>query len=497
MANVKHIHIESMTALLQQSFSTTVSDDYIVTVDNMIVRQGTPTIKYHDVCYCKPLNAIYTHGQFYGEATIDNYQYIGSVYGVQWDTADPSPECTRIGNLSLHVTLPIQSGMVGGTMTDDGTFTPFTHTDDWTSETRDGSIGQVMVEIPLHYRRFEFEGTIVRVLLSETPVIGFTTVAEQFCSAYEAALDHTNNKLASVVNFTAQYRGGNNTASWDSEDTAGQGGESHRSLLGRPATTINLANFRTYARNRKANSTEWNAYTYEIARALYWLYVCEYATLNSQKAYDASTTTEGYKKGGLGDGVSTWDGTSWNNWNGYNPFVPCGWTDALGNGSGVRNYTVYNASGTALKTFSVPRYRGIENPWGHIWKATDGLLVQVYSGSDGVSQVYATDNTADFSSSSYTAYRLVGNEMRTNNYVMQLHLGEHGDITAKSGNGNSTSYYCDYHYTNVDSTSLRAVFLGGTAYYGAYCGFVCSCSHRAVTIAITSIGSRLCFKRSA
>lgn len=497
MANVKHIHIESMQALLAQSFSTTVSDDYIVTVDNMIVREGTPTIKYHDVCFCKPLNSIYTHGQFYGEASIDNYQYVGSVYGVQWDTADPSPECTRIGNLSLHVTLPIQSQMVGGTLTDDGVFTPFASTDDWTGETRDGSIGQVMVKIPPHYRRFEFEGTIVRELMSLSPVIGFTAVPEQFVSAYEASLDRTNLKLSSVVNFTAQYRGGNNQSAWDSEDTGGAGGESHRSVLGRPATYLSLTDFRTYARNRKSGVDWWNCNTYEVQRALYWLFVTEYATLNSQKAYDASTTTEGYKKGGLGDGVSTWDGTSWSNFNGYYPFVPCGWTDEFGNFTGVKNYTVYDASGTALKTFAVPRYRGIENPFGHIWKHTDGILCQVYSGTDGVSQVYATDDPSEFSSTSYDAYRLIGNELRSSQYISQLHLGDNGDITAKAGGGNSTSYYCDYHYTNISSTELRAVLWGGAAYDGAYCGFVFSYTYRAPSIAATTVGSRLCFKRSA
>ena len=416
-----------------------------------------------------------------------------TIYGVQWDTADPSPECVRIGNSSLHVTLPVQSGMVGGTLTDEGVFTPFTHTDDWTSETRDGSIGQVMVKIPRHWRRFEFDGTIVRLLMSATPVEGFMEVPEQFCSAYEAALDRTNLKLASVVNTTAQYRGGNNNAAWDSEDTAGQGGESHRSLLGRPATSIDLTNFRTYARARKSGETWWNCNTYEVQRALYWLYVCEYATLNSQKAYDASTTTEGYKKGGLGDGVSTWTGDAWNSFNSYYPFVPCGWTDTLGNGSGVRNYTVFNASGTALKTFAVPRYRGIENPWGHIWKHTDGILCNVTAST---SPIYATDNPADFSSSSYSAMRLIGNEMRNEAYIKELHLGENGDITAKSGNGSSTSYYCDYHYTNTSSTGLRAVLFGGSALDGALGGFVRSDTGGAPARTAAHIGSRLCFKRT-
>ena len=493
MANVKHVHIEDTATLVAQSFSASPADDYVVSVDDMTVRPGVPTIKYHDICVCKPIGSLYTHGQFYGEMTVDDYQYVGSVYGVQWDTADPSPECTRIGNLSLHVSLPVQSLMVGGLLTDAGAFTPFSHTSDWTSETRNGSVGQVMVRIPLHYRKFEFDGTVVRMLLSLSPVIGFTVVPEQYVSAYEAALDRTNSKLCSVVNASAQYRGGNNQSAWDAEDTSGQGGESHRSQLGRPVTYTSLTNFRTYARNRKANSTEWNCNTYEVQRALYWLYVCEYATLNSQKAYDASTTTEGYRKGGLGDGVTTWDGTNWNNFNSYYPLVPCGWTDNIGNGTGVRNYTVYDASGTALKTFAVPRYRGVENPFGHIWKHTDGILCQVYSGTDGVSQVYATDNPADFSSTSYSAYRLIGNELRVQQYVSQLHLGENGDITAKAGGGNSTSYYCDYHYCNVENTGLRAVLFGGFSSSGTGAGLVCSYSLYAPSNTRASVGSRLCF----
>jgi hypothetical protein len=107
--------------------------------------------------------------------------------------------------------------------------------------------------------------------------------------------------------------------------------------------------------------------------------------------------------------------------------------------------------------------------------------------------VYATDNPADFSSTSYSAYRLIGNEMRTNSYVMQLHLGEYGDITAKSGNGNSTSYYCDYHYTDVSSTSLRAVLFGGLSLHGATAGLVYSYSVLAPSTATAYVGSRLCY----
>lgn len=36
----------------------------------------------------------------------------------------------------------------------------------------------------------------------------------------------------------------------------------------------------------------------------YWLYVVEYANFNSQEAYNATLTDEGYRQGGLGNGIT-------------------------------------------------------------------------------------------------------------------------------------------------------------------------------------------------
>ena len=488
MERIRYFNVETLSDLSKVKFSGDPGDTTYFTYSDTTPRQGAPDVAWHGVCTVAPVGQVYSHGKFYFPGRSG---YSGTVYGVQWDTSDPSPECTRIGNLSLHATLPVQGKMVGGTMADDGTFTEFSNQDDWTGEVRDGSIGQVMVRIPTFWIKFETWGDVYKVLMSAVPVVGFTMVKEMYVSAYEASLDRTDLKLSSVVNASARYRGGNDNSSWDAEDTAGEGGESHRSLLGRPATGISLTDFRTYARKR--GSTAWNCHFYLMQKTLYWLYVVEYATLNSQKASNAALDDNGFHQGGLGDGVTTWDGTSWNNFNSYYPLVPCGWTDNIGNGTGVRNYTVYDASGTALKTFAVPRYRGVENPFGHIWKHTDGILCQVYSGTDGVSQVYATDNPADFSSTSYSAYRLIGNELRVQQYVSQLHLGAYGDITAKAGGGNSTSYYCDYHYTNTDNTGLRAVLFGGYSAAGTTAGLVYSDSVHAPSHSNALVGSRLCF----
>ena len=58
----------------------------------------------------------------------------------------------------------------------------------------------------------------------------------------------------------------------------------------------------------------------------------------------------------------------------------------------------------------------------------------------------------------------------------------------------STTYFCDSHYTNIPtSTTLRGVLFGGRASYGANAGFACAYSRNAPSAANARIGSRLCF----
>ena len=411
-------------------------------------------------------------------------------YGIEWDTEVSSPAVTRIGNMDLHRTLPIQSRMRGCLLNDNGKVTKYLNPKDWTGEVRDGSRGQVMVEIPMHYRRCETEGTKRRVKLSEFPLPDYHQVPRMYVSAYEASLQRSTNKLCSVVNTDPDYRGGNNQAAWDG---------TYRSLLGRPVTGINRTNFRTYARNRNnAATAEWNLYTYHVHKAIYWLYVVEYANRNSQLPFIAELTAEGFHQGGLGDGVSNWKSSDWGTFNSYSPFVPCGHTDTLGNATGVVAYTAYNADGSELKTSYVPRYRGVENPFGHIYKWTDGINVRISpteeNGGDNLSKVFVCDDPYLYNDTDYNGYKHVGNEVRTSGYVKDIIFGEEGEIMPSLVGGGSTQFFCDYHDTNIPTTeTLRGVLLGGYAIRGASAGLASAYSHDAPSIAYPDFGSRLCF----
>lgn len=411
-------------------------------------------------------------------------------YGVEFDITVSSPTCTRIGNTDLHKSLPVQSRMKGCLLDDDGNVVEYLNPSDWTGNVLDGSRGQVMVEIPAHYRKFETDGNKRRVRISELPLEGYHQVPKTYVSAYEATVERSTLKLASVKNTAEDYRGGNNNSEWDG---------TYRTLLGMPATAISRTDFRKYARNRKTTTTEWNCMLYSVQKTLYWLFVTEYATLNTQAAYNSELTSEGYRQGGLGAGATTLNGTLWSTFNGYYPVIPCGTTDSLGNNTGEVIYTMpteYDSSNEV--TVQVPRYRGIENPFGHIWQWTDGINVRISptadNGGDDLSKVYVCDDPSKFSDSSYTGYSHVGNEARKEGYVKQLIFGEYGEIISQEVGGGSTTYHCDYHYTNIPtSESLRGVLLGGYAAGGARVGFAYVDSSCAPLSSTAHFGSRLCF----
>ena len=414
-------------------------------------------------------------------------------YGV--DINLTTGEVTRVGNMDLHRSLPVQSRIRGCLLSDEGKVNEYLNPLTWTNSVRDGSRGQVMNEIPMHYRKCYYpSATVYRVMMSEYPVPGYMQIPTMYCSAYEAALQRSTLKLASVVNTDADYRGGNNNAEWDG---------TYRSLIGMPASYISPTNFRTYARNRNGGDTQWNKLTYSLYRALYWLFVVEYATINSQAPYNPELTAEGFRQGGLGQGVTTLEGTKWSNYNNYHPFIPCGYTDEFGNGTGIKDFAMpaeYDPDATSPKVVSVARYRGIENPFGHLMKWVDGVNIMtsptVEAGGDGLQHAYVCDDPAKFAYSVYgDPYRYVGALAANSGWIKKIHGGVYGDILPLEVGGGSTTFFCDYYSRTGSAEAVKhtVVALGGSAYYGTFAGLSCSYANLSPSTAGACYGSRLCF----
>lgn len=404
-------------------------------------------------------------------------------YGVEWDTASSSPDGVRVGNMQLHRELPIQSKMRRCLLDRDGGVKEYLDNElSWGGSYLDYA---VMTEMPEHWYKLYFNGTKFRMMLSEIPLPGYKHVDKFYISTYEARMYRTDNLLCSAAGASKlsdpnsiNFRGGDNTAEWD---------DTYRSLLGCPVTNLTRDQFRQAARKRGSG---WEMYTYGAHKTLFWLFAVEYATLNSQKPFNAQKDANGFSQGGLGPGPTQM--TDWTNFNNANPLIPCGYTNEFGNGSGEKAYVVKNASGGTHATLMVNRYRGIENPFGHIWKYTDGANIQVTTGDNGLSILWTTADPSNFSDSSYVGYDKKGNICRVNGYAKNTLLGEDGDIIATEIGGSSSTYWCDYYYTNTSTNSLRLVAVGGGS-DGADAGFIRVNTSETPSGAYKHFGSRLCF----
>jgi len=303
-----------------------------------------------------------------------------------------------------------------------------------------------------------------------------------YVSAYKAALNRTTLKLSSVKNTSTTYRGGNNQSAWDALD---------KTMLGKPVTNVSRTNFRVYAQKRGVN---WSMQNYRTWKTVYWLYIIEYATRNSQTAVDYTYTAEGYHKGGLGNGVTNLVAAEWSTYNGYHPVIPCGTSDSLANSTGQKLYVIPGYTGT--NTVYVARYRGIENAFGEIWDWVDGINFQFLQ-TQQTAKAYIIDNPNHFADENVNIgkARAVVDVSKTSGYIKSMVFGSYGDVLAvnagTSGTGSST-YYADYNYSGYAGSywGWRALLVGGHAYHGSAAGLGCA---GAASAAAASVGSRLCF----
>jgi hypothetical protein len=402
-------------------------------------------------------------------------------YGVEWDTASSSPDGVRVGNMQLHRELPIQSKIRGVILDNKGGIKSYLNNSNWGNIDTEYLTESIMTEIPEHWYKFYQDGTKFRMMLSAMPLPGYNHIDQFYISSFESGIDRSSSTLISsygVGSTNVNKRGGDNTSEWDG---------TYRSLLGCPVTYLTRDQFRQAARK---HGSGWEMYTYGAHKTLFWLFAVEYATLNSQKPFNAQKDANGFSQGGLGEGASQM--TDWINFNNANPLIPCGYTNEFGNGSGEKAYVVKNASDGTHATLMANRYRGIENPFGHVWKYTDGANIQVTTGDAGLSILWTTDDPSNFSDTSYTGYDKKGNICRTSGYAKKMLLGENGDIIPTEVDGSSSTYWCDYYRTTITIDGIFVVLAGSSA-NGALGNGLASIYGGYTSNSARDIGTRLCF----
>ena len=397
-------------------------------------------------------------------------------YGVEWDSTVADPTLTRIGNPLLHKSLPVQS-QYKGCVANGAKVNYYLDPNDWskkadgTPSVLDGTDGTVRVHIPKFYGKSGVEGNKRWVRVSTVKCDDtWVEIPEMLLDAYRSTVNQTGNKAVSVVNTTAQFRGGGNRTANDTYlDT-----DAFRSDLGKPRTNISRANMRTYATNAGSEMLCYEYYKW----IFYWAWVIEYATFNSQATYNAELTADGYHQGGLGPGITDWNNNA-NGWSGYNgtyPITPCGYCNDIGNFTGIKELvipeTVVNESTTVpTKTFKVPRWRGFDNPFGDIWTNLDGIILE-RTAANQPSSVYTTSNPSAFGDDNTAKGKMTvaGKEIASDGYTKDFDLGSKGEIIPSVVGGSATTYMCDYHWCNTASTSLRALIVGSGARDGGSAG---------------------------
>lgn len=399
-------------------------------------------------------------------------------YGVQWSETSSNPDCSRIGNMDMHRSLPIQSMMKPFAfqqqrkykdqyvpLQEDFVHSYYNHDTNASGE-QVSSVNNIMIRIPEFWYTDDYspDTKIHRLKICPHAKPGWNHHREAFVSAYELCETSLNSgKVCSTKNLIP--------------------------LVGRTRTIL-----RNAARSIGfEGESKWNIYTYEEHRAICHLFLVEYATRNSQKAVNTSLTLEGFRQGGLGSGCTT--GTATINGAQTWSFIPTGSSDSLGSGSGEVTVTIQQTDSSGANTTTITRkcnrYRGIENPFGHVWKHTDDVI-SVYD--EGSRTWYKSMKPDQFSTNKNASYKpLCNSTMVSAGFKTEIKATPTCDFFAMSVSGGSeNTYWCDYNWDNTDTTE-HCLLIGGNSDDGGMAGLFALHSANGVGTSNAAIGSRLTY----
>lgn len=354
----------------------------------------------------------YSEARYSRKVTVES---LTSVFGVSWDSSNPSTALTRLtkaNDPNKLVTVDITTEPVPAVGTGSGS-SPFDNYMPWmgmeeyniintsgkvlnkkgeSGFTRTNISVPVMVKIPEFYYKIERVGSIFRYYVADGPVDGL--------SLHPGSGD----------NYLGRYEAG--------EASSGTMGLILASYSGTtPSVSKTRSTFRDYARNMASgfqlrDIAAWCAYDL--------LYLVEYADWDSQKK--------------IGQGLSN------------NPSV---------NKTGLTDAMVYHTGRAHSGDNAAVQYRGVENPWGNVREWVDGINFQnrtAYICTDPTK--YADDTTANYTSTGVTLSSTTG-------WIKGLGLSTDFPwaYLPNEPGGSSTTYIPDYMYSGG---GRRVLNVGGS-----------------------------------
>lgn len=406
--------------------------------------------------------------------TVPQFPYKDLWYGIRinlknggHNIADGKLE--RVGNLDLHRSLPIQKRLRRYIANADGSVKYWLGANDSTLKEGGGAArlnaldGIVQLYKPDYYRRIEFDGDYMLVAISEVALPGFTHMKERSRSPWLAVCNRTTNLptcasflqwnadgtlkrdadgLLVLASNAAEYRDGNNQTAWDG---------TYRSVLGMPMSSAS-ANMNTFRTRCRSLGDDWHFGGWRFREEMSWLMAIEFGDLDSQAAFTAEKTADGFAQGGLGNGTYV-NGGEWSAYNGYYPFIPCGVTAKLGNNTGVVEYTIKNWKDGADKVVKVASYRGWEAPQQYMWEHNDDVRIWHNKPSEGGnSLIFLCNDPAKFANpandrvATLEGYVELGLLPASSGYISAMGYANGWTFPNSVVGGAANKGYCDYFW---------------------------------------------------
>lgn len=335
------------------------------------------------------------------------------------------------------------------------------------------------------YLAFWTVGRLFYEAVSLSPIPGkynYCIPIGSMSAAGHACMERSTTTLVSYINEDADYRGGNNTSGWD---------DTYRTLCGKAVTSITVETARAAARK---NGTGWMAGTMRHSFVVAVLFEIIFGTRNVQAAYNSSKDSDGLYQGGLGNGVTTWDWTSWSNHNSNNPFLPTSAGVELGDACGISNYEVLGEDGSVLYTAPVPVFFGLKNLHGYLWRLQDDEFVKINEDTS-VTHLVAPSIYGSWTIGVETGMTALSTSptQTSGSYIKKVSY-DNLELFPTEVGGSASTYHCDMFWNNSGLTSgFRLVLRGCNANNGSNSGVFDVNVNNAVSNSNANIGSPLNF----
>lgn len=397
-----------------------------------------------------------------------------AAYGIEWTKDDN--DIIRIGNAKFHRELPIQNRLKG-CVYNEKKISYFLNPTGWAKPLEnglipplDGSDGDVGVRVPEFYMCVKDTGTKYQLWISDFNIDGTFTRVHPFIISHTKTMTRTREDdkeevfSACIKSDDTRYLGGNKSSSVNAIK-----------LQGRPRTGINYDKANEFCANRGDWVTMIDYLEYCAIQALCYI---EYASFDNQAVLNTNLTSDGFKQGGLGAGVTNLNWDRWTVFNGHNPIVQTYWTAEHNIGNGSTNgdhYELgnYNTDGSNLSTYPAV-YRGILNFFGDIWTFIRDIVVinkdkdynAVYLLKKGVNRSDVTKDNVN------EKCYLIGHQANTNNFITEFDFQRGVYFIPNKVGSNKKADYNWIRGSNGQDTDkvVRMLLLGGDAHYGSRAG---------------------------